>query len=758
MSRLVELTKNLQYVMREDGPYAVVDRLGVHAKQVAGRVKNKFIQHDASNDFVDVMFINGCSRLLPHPIRYRVDHQAEQLEAAGVSTRIIDAWNWNDECARLARTFVIFRCPYSDFIGHMIDTIHFLNKKVYFDIDDLVFDTSYTDLIPYVQAMPPVDREGYDDGVRKMGQTLMLCDGAITTTEQLATELRKYVDVVFVNHNTASEEMHRFSEKAIYERDILPKLPSSQVKASDRHRWKIARERSASKKDFALGYFSGSITHNDDFEMILPAIVKFMENYSNVTLHIVGELDLPEELVPYSNRVIRLPFSPWRHLPKMISQVDINLIPLRNTVFNRAKSENKWVEAALVKVPSLASRTGALADAVIDGENILLCDDDSDAWYDALIKMKDDSTLRRSIAEKAYRECVDHHLTFGSGADLARFFQEHRTPNIGIVLPGFDISGGVLVAFKHAAFLKHAGFDVTVLGLLHEFEDQKWVDFEGERFPALLMPKAHMRGRFDKMVATMWTTLSPIKYYENCRDRYYLVQNKETGFYKAGDSNRFDASITYGINPNVTYCTISPWCKSWLENEFGKTVRYARNGIDSEMFYPEERDWSGRIRILVEGDSESHYKNVDESFAIIEKLDKRKFEIWYMSYNGKPKSSYRVDKFLHAVPHDKVGDVYRSCHILLKTSILESFSYPPLEMMATGGQVVVLRNEGNAAYLVDNENALLFDQGEDDKAVKQIKRLVEDADLRGRLLSNGLETARSLDWANLKDEILDLYK
>lgn len=58
-----------------------------------------------------------------------------------------------------------------------------------------------------------------------------------------------------------------------------------------------------------------------------------------------------------------------------------------------------------------------------------------------------------------------------------------------------------------------------------------------------------------------------------------------------------------------------------------------------------------------------------------------------MSYNAQPKEWYRVDKFFHKVPYAKVAQIYRECDILIKTSVLESFSYPPLEMMANRGLV-----------------------------------------------------------------------
>lgn len=755
MSRFDELRANFIHVLREEGPKAALDRVGVHGRSFAARLRGRGeVPPDDSNDYVDVLFINGCDYSVPHPIRYRVDHQMEQLEAVGVTTRKVDAWALTEDHVRVARTFVIFRCPYWDFIERFVEIAHSLNKSVFYDIDDLVIDTVYTNQIKYLDTMSDEERAGYDDGVRRMGKTMMLCDGVITTTDQLAHELRRYLDVVFVNRNVASEEMLALSERASYERDMLPDLPLSEVGEADRHRWELARRRREERTGFSIGYFSGSITHNDDFALILPAVVRLMSDFPDVRLHVVGELDLPDELKPFADQVVREPFSPWRRLPQMLSFVDVNLIPLEDTIFNRAKSENKWVEAALVKVPSVASRVGALADSIADGVDGLLCDT-ADDWYEALVSLRENRELRESLARRAYEECVARHVTCGTGMPLAAFLRERQSPSLAFVFPGLDISGGVLVAIKHAALLQESGADVTLVA--PDVSLGRWLEKDGARLPVLGCAGAAMRGGFDKMVATMWTTLDLVRHYPNCGGRYYLVQNKETGFYPVGDPQRAAACATYGINPDVRYCTISPWCRAWLEEEFGKEVRYAPNGIDLSLFSPAERDWSGRVRILIEGDSESEYKNVDESFEIVKRLDPERFEVWYLSYRGKPKPFYRVDRFLQTVPHEEVGDVYRQCHILLKTSVLESFSYPPLEMMATGGQTVVLANEGNAAYLVDGVNCLLFDRGEDDKAAGLIESLVADEGLRERLRAGGLKTARDLSWDRIADRVRALY-
>src|SRR5690606_16357181 len=104
------------------------------------------------------------------------------------------------------------------------------------------------------------------------------------------------------------------------------------------------------------------------------------------------------------------------------------------------------------------------------------------------------------------------------------------------------------------------------------------------------------------------------------------------------------------------------------------------------------RDWSNRkIKVLIEGDSASEYKRVDESFEIANQLDRKRFEVSYLSYNAEPKEWYKVDNVYIKVPYDEVGKIYADHDILIKSSILESFSYPPLEMMATGGAVVLVK-------------------------------------------------------------------
>ena len=111
---------------------------------------------------------------------------------------------------------------------------------------------------------------------------------------------------------------------------------------------------------------------------------------------------------------------------------------------------------------------------------------------------------------------------------------------------------------------------------------------------------------------------------------------------------------------------------------------------------------------------------------------------------------------INEIEYNDVYKIYQEADILLKTSILESFSYPPLEMMATGGLCVVRPNGGNVEYLKDNYNCLFYSKEEE--AIEKINELSTDSKLRDKLIKNGLETAKSRSWDNINKDIINLYK
>lgn len=709
-------------VVRDEGVSAFLGKTGKYLKFQLEKRRRK-------TEMRDILFVNGCT--LPHPERYRVDHQMEQLMANGLTVDKIlyTELSADKEILKYYRGVVFFRCPITDDVKKLIQKAHYFNKAVFFDVDDLVIDKKYTDGIDYVQKMSAEDKKLYDDGVVRMGETMELCDYCITTTKALARELEGYGKEVFVNKNVASEEMVKLSTLAV-----------KNVKR-DEHRIRI-------------GYLSGSITHNPDFELIKPALLRIMEEFPNVDLCVMGYLDVPEGFEKFSDRIVRKPFADWRKLPEVIASLDINLAPIEETIFNEAKSENKWTEASLCKVVTVASDFGAFREVIKDGETGILCKD-SDSWYEGLKKIITDKKLRWKIAEGAYDVVMKEYVTTYSGGGLAKFIESKLKRNIAFVLPSTNISGGVNVVLRHCEILRRNGWDVLVINM--DASDENICSEMGE-INVVSGVRHDVVARFDTMVATLFTTLKYIKKYPDVKHKKYLVQNFETDFNDFGSPARLEANATYIEGGDIEYITISKWCKEWLKNNYDQNAKYAPNGIDTEKFLWRERKFEGKIKILIEGNSDDYYKNVDESFRVANELDRDKYEVTYLSYQGKPKDWYKVDKFYHRVPYEEVGKIYGECDILLKTSILESFSYPPLEMLATGGYVVVLPNGGNKEYLKDEVNCLFYEKGDVSDCLKKIEIIANDEGVREKLMEGAKETIKGRGWVDIEDKVLDLYR
>ena len=344
-----------------------------------------------------ILLIDGVENIIPQCTRYRVLNKAEQLRKHGFEVMVTNLSDFQLSMAQNASHIIIYRSPISPELLRLCHMAQDYGKPIFYDIDDLVFDTVYTDQLSYTQGLNSVEKGNYDAGVRNYGYMLENCDGAITSTNQLQEELYKYQSKVLLNRNLASDDLIAISSQYI-------------------------KDYSQTSDIVKIGYFSGSISHNENFELIKPAIKELLTKYSNVQLHIVGILDIPQDMKPFENQIVTHDYVDWDKLPALISEVDINLAPLVDSIFNRAKSEIKWIEAALVKVPTVASKIGAFSDAVVDGETGLLATDEE--WFDKLEALVLSPELRQKIADAAYRAVLEN-CTLSKKDDMVTYFEQN---------------------------------------------------------------------------------------------------------------------------------------------------------------------------------------------------------------------------------------------------------------------------------------------------------------------------------------------
>ena len=321
--------------------------------------------------------------------RYRVEHFREQLILKGYASKFIQIDQAEQEKIEEYTAIVMYRCSKLMEAEMLANRAKAAGIPVYYDVDDLVFNYEKISGLHFLKGSEYSDFRTTTDRIRGcMG----FCDGYFTSTETLAGEIREEFPEkpVVINRNCMSMEMEILSHEAVEQTD----------KAKDR---------------IYIGYLSGSKTHDQDFAQVEAALLEVMERHPEVYLKLVGVLD-ESGMEPVQNRIEKLPFMDWRQLPAVIAGLDINLMPLENSLFHWCKSENKWTEAALVKVPSVMSRNCEMEYVVENGKDGWMCTT-KEEWVNALEALVTDEKARKAMGEAAHQKVMEHYLTVNTGKD-----------------------------------------------------------------------------------------------------------------------------------------------------------------------------------------------------------------------------------------------------------------------------------------------------------------------------------------------------
>jgi glycosyltransferase involved in cell wall biosynthesis len=324
--------------------------------------------------------------------RYRCRHQAEQLELVGETADVgyfaeLDLESLVDHYDR----FVLYRVPWDERLERFVERARERGKPVVADVDDLVFDPERAHLLHELSLLNGDARRQREDSIARLGQTLAAVDGVVVSTEPLRTAASRLNPRVVVAPNAVSAEMVEDGKRARAARRARPEV--------------------------VVAYLSGTSTHDRDFLEAADAVVWALERYPHVQFWAVGFLSLDERFNAHGDRVVLLPFRPWQRLPELLAEIDVNLAPLQlDNEFTDAKSGLKYLEAALVGVPTLASATNDFR-RVIDPEVNGLLATDPDEWRRALGRLVESEDLRRSLGEAARSDVLSHHTTAARAAE-----------------------------------------------------------------------------------------------------------------------------------------------------------------------------------------------------------------------------------------------------------------------------------------------------------------------------------------------------
>ena len=88
---------------------------------------------------------------------------------------------------------------------------------------------------------------------------------------------------------------------------------------------------------------------------------------------------------------------------------DIGLAPLRDEVFYRSKSNNKFREYGACRIAGIYSNIDVYAECITQGQTGLLVSDRPGAWFKAISQLIESPALREGIQERAYQFVREHY-------------------------------------------------------------------------------------------------------------------------------------------------------------------------------------------------------------------------------------------------------------------------------------------------------------------------------------------------------------
>ncbi|AWH48207.1 glycosyl transferase [Stenotrophomonas sp. SAU14A_NAIMI4_5] len=318
--------------------------------------------------------------------KYRVLQKQQMIQDLGIDCSIV-RWEDLDNARGLLSTHTVaifYRVPGFEQQLESIARAKALGMRTIWEVDDLIFDESLYQTNSNLADLDQRTRQSLLNGVPLYRAAMLACDHCIASTVALAEAMRSVgaarVDVV----NNALDDQTL--------------LIAEEINAKPQRKDGLVR----------VVYGSGSASHDSDFRQCADAMLATLREHYHVRLTIVGTLNLPPAFKEVEDQIERLPPVDYASFLERISRCDINIAPLEPSVFNDAKSNIKYLEAAILKLPSICSPSQEYRNTIVHGETGMLAASPGE-WKACLDELIADAALRQRIGKQAYRHVVEHY-------------------------------------------------------------------------------------------------------------------------------------------------------------------------------------------------------------------------------------------------------------------------------------------------------------------------------------------------------------
>lgn len=319
---------------------------------------------------------------IPQCKMYRVDSKKEILESLGYKV-YVTAWQNQVECIKylqLADFVIFYRVPFFESVKALYEEADRLHLKKFYDIDDLIFDTQlYEKYLKQSNMNLNKERKELLNGAKLYRQAILHADVFLASTQAIKNV---YDDLNL--HKPSYVIPNGLAKEVLDIRNLDKKKPISDK--------------------IQIFYGAGSKTHDADFDLISRPVARILCDFPNVSLYIIGQLELSSIFDNYKKQIHRISRLSAVNYFQEISQYDIALMPLTDNFFNKCKSNIKYIEASILNIPSVASNIYEFSQAIVDGENGFLASTEEE-WYEKIKQLIQNPSLRKNMSKKALDNC-----------------------------------------------------------------------------------------------------------------------------------------------------------------------------------------------------------------------------------------------------------------------------------------------------------------------------------------------------------------
>lgn len=319
---------------------------------------------------------------LPQCKKFRVMQKVEALRDMGLQAHH-SHWQNVPRSVNLMQTathVIFYRVTGTDLFQSYLGEARRLGLSTSYDIDDPLFDEAVYGANRNLAFLPAAERQHLLSQCGEYLAAMRACDNIIVSTPGLgALAEARTGKPCYVWRNAVDAETLHAAKLAL--RD---------------------RERRTARSGVVLGYASGSRAHGADFAAAEDAIIELLQRNANVSLTIAGHHEVSPKFAALAQRVKIVPFTDYESYVSTVAGFDINLVPLLQDRFNDCKSAIRFLDAAVVGVPTIASRTGDFVNIIDHGKTGLLADGDG-SWLLHLEHLAGDAALRRKMGDAARR-------------------------------------------------------------------------------------------------------------------------------------------------------------------------------------------------------------------------------------------------------------------------------------------------------------------------------------------------------------------